>query len=97
MFFKRRKVDEWEVAHILHDFLIENNLKSDIYISYEISKRGIVNIKTNKPGLLIGRRGIDIDNIRKEMKEKANVKDIKLNEMRHFVTCNLNGDVYINH
>ena len=97
MFLKRRKVDEWEVAHILHDFLIENNFKNDIYISYEISKSGIVNIKTNKPGLLIGRRGVDIDNIRKEMKEKANVKDINLNEMRCFVTCNLNGDVYINY
>lgn len=97
MFLKRRKVDEWEVAHILYDFLVENNFKSDIYISYEISKRGIVNIKTNKPGLLIGRRGIDIDNIRKEMKEKANIKDIKLNEMRRFVTCNLNGEVYIDY
>lgn len=97
MFLKRRKVDEWEVAHILYNFLVENNFKNDIYISYEISKRGVVNIKTNKPGLLIGRRGIDIDNIRKEMKEKANVKDIKLYEMRRFVTCNLNGEVYINH
>ena len=97
MFFKKKKIDEWEVGHILYNFLIENNFKNDIYISYEISKKGIVNIKTNKPGLLIGRRGIDIDNIRKKMKEKANIKDIKLYEMRHFIMCDLNGDVYFNY
>lgn len=97
MFFKKKKIDKWEVGHILYNFLVEHQITNNICITYEISKRGIVNIKTNKPGLLIGRRGVDIDNIRKEMKERANVKDIKLYEMKHFVTCNLNGDVYINH
>ena len=97
MFLKRRKVDEWEVAHILHDFLIENNFKSNIYISYEITKKGIVTIKTNKPGLLFGKQGVYIERIRNEMKEKANVKDVELYRIRHFVMCDINGDVYIDY
>ena len=97
MFFKKKKIDEWEVAHILYNFLLESHIKSDMYVSFEISKRGIVNIKTNKPGLLIGRQGVDIERIRNEMKEKAKVKDVKIYEMRHFVICNTNGDVYINY
>ena len=94
MFFKKKKIDEWEVGLILHNFLVEHHIKSDIYITFEISKRGIVSIKTNKPGLLIGKQGVDIERIRNEMKEKANVKDVKIYEMRHFVMCDTVYDTH---
>lgn len=94
MFFKKRKVDEWEVGHILYDFLKNNNFKNDIYITYEVTKKGIVNINTTKPGLLIGLQGINIDKITKELKERANVKGIKLYETKHFVSCNSYGNVH---
>lgn len=96
MFFKKKKIDEREVGRILYDFLVEYQIKSNMYITFEISKKGIVNIKTNKPGLLFGKQGVYIERIRNEMKEKANVKDVEIYK-RHFVMCNINGDVYIDY
>ena len=90
MFFKKKKINEYEVTHILYNFLVENQIKNNICITFEISKRGIVSIKTNKLGLLIGKQGEDIERIRNEMKEKANVRDVKIYEMRNFISCDIN-------
>ncbi len=94
MFFKKKKIDKWEVGHILYNFLVEHQITNNVCITFEISKRGIVSIKTNKPGQLIGNKGINIERIRNEMKEKANVKDVKIYEMRHFIMRDAYGDVY---
>ena len=94
MFFKKKKIDKWEVGHILYNFLVEHQITNNICITYEISKKGIVTIKTNKPALLYGKQGVYIERICNEMKEKANVKDVEIYRIRHFVMRDACGDVY---
>ena len=83
--FKRRKVDEMFIRDILYQFVNGISTTITMIIQYKISKRGIVNLYTNRPGILIGRNGEDINAIRNEMKTKANAKDVKVFEMKDFV------------
>lgn len=82
MFF-RRKVDEQEVSRILYDFLYPTQLSLNLIICYEITRNGDVIIRTNHPGLLIGKQGSDIDKLQHDMRTQANVRKIKLFELRN--------------
>ena len=81
----KRKVDEYAIKRVLSEFLnTVTNCKMIIY--YTVSRRGIVKMYTNRPGILVGPGGRDIEAIRNELVAKANVKDVKIIEMKQFVT-----------
>ena len=72
-------VDASMIVFILRDFM--KTVKPEMVISVEITHRGEVILHTNRPGILIGRGGIDIDRLRKEIKRcgatKVTVKEMK--------------------
>lgn len=83
MFFKRREVDEWEVSRILYDFLYPTSLSLKMIICYEISRKGDVIIRSNRPGVIIGVGGKNIEQLTYDLQTKANVRKVKLFELRN--------------
>lgn len=80
----RHKVSEYNLCCILKDFI--KNCNSKIVIHCEITRRGVVKLYTNKPGLVIGKGGKDIDELKFKLKISANVKNVKLYEMKNTVS-----------
>lgn len=86
MLFKR-KVKDFEIKGILRDFIkLLESTSTKIIIHFEVTKRGVVNIYTNKPGLIIGKAGKDIKMLTKRFKEECNAKDVKLYEMKNVIS-----------
>lgn len=87
MLFKRRKVKDFEIKSILRDFIKPlESTSTKIIIHFEVTKRGVINIYTNRPGLIIGKGGKDINTLTKRFKEECNAKDVKLYEMKNIVS-----------
>lgn len=87
MLFKRRKVKDFEIKCILRDFIKPlESMSSKIIIHFEVTKRGVLNIYTNRPGILIGRGGEDFQLLNRRFREECNVKDVKLYEMKNIVS-----------
>jgi ribosomal protein S3 len=84
--FKKRVVDEYKVRDILYQFIKTVNPPCSMFITYNITRRGVVELTTNRPGILIGKQGIDIYRIKSHMKIKANAKDVKVYEHKQYVT-----------
>lgn len=84
MLFKR-EVKRYQVESILKDF-VKNFNASKMIIHFETTKRGTVKIYTNRPGLLIGKAGKDIDMLTERFKEDCNAKNVKLYEMKNIVS-----------
>ena len=93
MFFKRGKVDEWEVGNIIYEFVADMEYYSNIVISYEITRRGGVVIRTNRPGLLTGKCGIVIERLKYELQTQANVRKVILKEVHNYIVCSEDGYV----
>ena len=81
----KRNVDEYRVKRILKQF-VKSCSNTKIVIYFEITGRGVVKLYTNRPGILIGRGGKDINAIKESLKKECNAKDVKLYEMRTIVS-----------
>ena len=89
-FKKRYKLDEeFKVHMILKDWLEEFTTYGKTFVTFEITTKGVLNLYSNHPGVMIGKAGERIDRYKKRLKEEANVKKVKLIEIR-----NLIGDFY---
>ena len=66
----KRKVNEFMIRDILFQF-VNSITHCKVLIYYKISRRGVVKLYTNRPGIIIGRNGQDINTIRDEMISKA--------------------------
>ena len=89
--FKRNetRVDVYGVKSILRRFV--KSIEAPTVIAYEITDSSIVNLYSNRPGVIIGLHGKNIDNIKTEMQETCNVKDVKVFEIRNIVSnCIIN-------
>lgn len=53
-------------------------------VTYKVTRRGIVILRTTHPGVVVGKRGVTIGNITKELKERANAKGVKLYELTDY-------------
>lgn len=93
MFLKRRKVDEWEVSNVIYEFVADLELYSNMLVLYEVSRSGDVIIRTNRPGLLIGRCGIDIERLKYKLQTQANVRRVILKEVHNYIVCSEDGEV----
>ena len=81
----KRKVNEYMVRDILYQF-VNSVTVCKMIIYYEISRSGVIKLYTNRPGILVGKGGETIYAIKDEMISKANVKDVKIIEMKRFVS-----------
>lgn len=84
MLFKRRKVNDFQIKCILKEFI--KPIQSKIVIHVEITNRGVIKLYTNRPGLIIGKGGKDINMLTKRFREECNAKDVKLYEMKNIVS-----------
>lgn len=86
MLFKR-KVKDYEIEGILREFIKPMAFSSTkILIHFKVTKRGVVEIYTNRPGIIIGKAGKDIKMLIERFKNECNAKDVKLYEMKNIVS-----------
>lgn len=81
-----RIVDEFKIKEILEEFLSSLKYDTKMIIYYKISGRGDVRLFTNHPGLLIGRQGETINNIKERFTNEANVRNTLIYEMKRVVS-----------
>lgn len=84
----RRKVDRFAIEDYLYQYLKSfiDNGDTKLIIHYDVTKRGVVNLYTNRPGIIIGKGGETIDEITLILKNKCNVKDVRVYEMKHIIS-----------
>lgn len=85
--FKSKKtVDEFKVYEIIKDWFNEFKTKnSRALITFEVDKKRNLFIRTNYPGCMIGRAGERINRYIERLKVEANVKEVKLIEIRNLI------------
>ena len=83
MLFKRT-VNDFQIKCILKEFI--KPIQSKIVIHVEITNRSVIKLYTNRPGLIIGKGGKDINMLTKRFTEECNAKDVKLYEMKNIVS-----------
>ena len=83
----KRKVNEYKIGEIITKFVRELNVENMI-VYWEITKYGYVKIHSNKPGIIIGKHGTDINRLSDLMKKYCNVKEVNVYEMRHYIITN---------
>lgn len=93
MFFKRIEVDEEAVTRILYNFMVGNCLPHNIVITYEVLRSGDVVIRSTHPGILIGKYGSEIDFIKRDMRLHANVKNVRICQLRKCLTYDTGNNV----
>ena len=80
----KRTVNDFQIKCILKEFI--KPIQSKIVIHFEITNRGVIKLYTNRPGLIIGKGGKDINMLTKRFREECNAKDVKIFEMKNFVS-----------
>ena len=80
----KRKVNIFSIMSFLKPFAKDNDTPTIIH--FDVTRTGVVNLYTNKPGLIIGKGGKDIDQLKIDLKRECNVKDVKVFEMKHMVS-----------
>ena len=80
----KRTVNDFQIKCILKEFI--KPIQSKIVIKVEITKKGVIKLYTNRPGLIIGKGGKDINMLIKRFREECNAKDVKLYEMKNIVS-----------
>ena len=82
--FKKRKIDEYKVGEILQEVILDSIEPTDrkIILYPEITKRGIIRIHTNIPGILIGKCRSTLEHITYRMKTEVKAKGVKIVEMK---------------
>ena len=87
----KRNVDEFAIKYILEEFLSSLKYDTKMIIYYKISGRGDIKLFTNRPGILVGRKGENINMIKERFINEANIRDTKIYEMKNIVS---NCDIY---
>lgn len=82
MFKKKREVNEYRIKEILREF-IDNITSVTIMLHFDVTRDGVVHIYTNRPGLLIGKGGKDINMLEGRMVIECNAKCVKLHEIKN--------------
>ena len=80
----KRTVNDFQIKCILKEFI--KPIQSKIVIHVEITNRGVIKLYTNRPGLIIGKGGKDINMLTKRFTEECNAKDVKIFEMKNLVS-----------
>ena len=80
----KRNVDDFQIGYILREFI--KPIKTNIIIHFEITNKGVVNLYSNRPGILIGSCGNNISLIKHRLQKECNAKDVKIFEMRNLVS-----------
>ena len=89
--FKKRKKykldEEFRAYQILKDWFEEfNTTYSRTFATFEITKKGVLNIHSNYPGIMIGKAGERINRYKKRLKEEVGIKKVNLYEHKHIVS-----------
>ena len=87
-FKKRNKSDkEFKVYQILKDWFEEfSTTYSRTFATFEITKKGVLNIHANYPGIMIGKAGERFNRYKKRLKEEVGIKKINLYEHKHIIS-----------
>ena len=89
-FKKKRRYDldeEFKVYQILKDWFDEfNPTYGRTFATFEITKKRILHIYSNHPGIMIGKAGERIDRYKKRFKEELGIKEIKIYEHRNIIS-----------
>ena len=80
----KRTVNDFQIKCILKEFI--KPIQSKIVIHVEITNKGVIKLYTNRPGLIIGKGGKDINMLTKRFTEECNAKDVKIFEMKNLVS-----------
>lgn len=84
MLFKKKKVNEYHLKNILEDFV--KTIPHNTIIYFNITNKGVVNLYSNRPGILIGCRGETKNKLTDRFKKECNVKDVKIYELKYVVS-----------
>ena len=79
-FYAKKSYIEFYLKEILENFLEDIY---DVVIYFEVIKNRKIKIYTNRPGIIIGKGGIDINNLKTEIYEKTKIKNVELIEMKY--------------
>lgn len=88
-FFKKRRYkrdDDFKVYLILKDWLAEFSTCGRTFITFEITKKRVLNIYSNHPGVMIGEAGERVDRYTKRLKEEVGIKKVNLYEHKNIVS-----------
>jgi ribosomal protein S3 len=86
-FKKRNKSDkEFQVYKILKDWFAEFTTYGKTFVTFELTKKEVLNIYSNHPGVMIGKAGERIDRYKKRLKEEVGIKKVNLYEHRNVVS-----------
>ena len=86
-FKKRYKNDEeFKVYQILKDWFAEFTTYGKTFVTFEITTKGVLNLYSNHPGVMIGKAGERIDRYTKRLKEEVGIKKVNIYEHRNIVS-----------
>lgn len=86
--WQKQIIDEYNIQRILNEFI--ENIKTPIIILYKINKNNILNLYSNRPGVLIGPAGRDINYLTSEIQKITPIKEIKIYEIKNIINnCNI--------
>lgn len=88
--FKHQKkmINEYNIEIILNEFI--KNIKTPIIIIYKINRFNILNLYSNRPGVLIGPAGRNINYLKSEIQKITPIKKIKIYEIKNIINnCNI--------
>lgn len=91
----KRWADEYDIDRVLYDFVYQYNTSHDckIIILYKITIFRTLKLYSNRPGALIGPKGVNINHIKDVLKDK-NIKDVKVYEIKNIVSnCNIYSEI----
>ena len=80
----KRTVNDFQIKCILKEFI--KPIQSKIVIHFEITNRGVIKLYANRPGLIIGKGGKDINMLTKRFMEECNAKDVKIIKMKNIIS-----------
>ena len=80
IFKRKRNIDKWSIQELIQNFINNINCKITVYI--EFKDNGDVILHSNRPGILIGPKGRDIETLKNEIR-KYGGKKVTLKEMMY--------------
>ena len=88
-FKKKRRCfldEEFKTYLIIRDWIAEFTTYGKTFVTFEITKKGVLNIYSNHPGVMIGKAGERIDRYEKRLIEEVGVKKVNIYEHRNIVS-----------
>ena len=86
--YQKKMINEYNIEIILNEFI--KNIKTPIIIIYKINRFNILNLYSNRPGVLIGPAGRDINYLKSKIQKITPIKKIKIYEIKNIINnCNI--------